>query len=301
LKTIKRTGLGKAAFFELRYEDDGETEKPDFVLNKEPYRAAQVLIAMENFGCGSSREHAPWSISDFGIRCIIAPSFADIFFNNCFKNGMLPITLTKDKVEELMKDAEAQKKLTIDLPEQKIIRESGEAMPFDVDAFRKNCLINGLDDIGLTLQKKDAIDTYEAQRVERFPWLEGRSRGSAELRVCATKGATFYVRIARGFFAGLPATPDRPERPPASEVLISATGAAIERAVRTAQEVEASGDATIARVKTDFVRAPGSERQPCVPQVMITLEAKPKAEAVQPVGGQAAGEDCGCDSKKTDW
>lgn len=300
LKTIKRTGLGKSAFFELRYEDDGVTEKPDFVLNKEPYRSAEVLVAMENFGCGSSREHAPWSINDFGIRCIIAPSFADIFFNNCFKNGMLPITLTKDKVEELMKDAEAKKKFTIDLPGQQIIRESGEAMPFDVDSFRKHCLVNGFDDIGLTLQKQGAIASFETKRGDRFPWLEGRQGGSAELRITAAKGSSYYTRIAKGFFAGLAATPDRPERPPATQVVISATGAAIERAVRTAQEVEASGDATIGRLKTDFVRAPGSERQPCVPQVMITLEAKPKAQAVAPVSGQV-GEGCGCDSKKTDW
>jgi len=301
LKTIKRTGLGTAAFFELRYEDDGETEKPDFVLNQEPYRTAQVLIAMENFGCGSSREHAPWAINDFGIRCIIAPSFADIFFNNCFANGMLPITLTKDKVEELMKDAEAKKKFTIDLPGQQVIRESGDTFPFEVDSFRKDCLINGLDTIGLTLQKSSFIESYEAQRLERFSWLEGRRGDSAELRVCASKGSNYYVRIAKGFLAGLPETKDRPERPPASEVVISATGEAIERAVRAAQEVEASGEATIARVKTDFVRAPGSERQPCVPQVTITMKAKPKAEAVATVTSQVSGEGCGCDSKKTDW
>merc|ERR1719181_2561209 len=134
LKTIKRTGLGTAAFFEMRYEDDGVTEKPDFVLNKEPYRSAKVLVAMENFGCGSSREHAPWALNDFGIRCIIAPSFADIFFNNCFKNGMLPIALPKDKVEILMADAEAKLPLSVDLPKQEVRRQNGEAIAFEVDS-----------------------------------------------------------------------------------------------------------------------------------------------------------------------
>merc|ERR1719401_1671464 len=141
LKTIKRTGLGVSAFFELRYDDDGVTEKPDFVLNQDPYRAAPILIAKDNFGCGSSREHAPWSLFDFGIRCIIAPSFADIFFGNCFKNGMLPIKLPGDKVEELMVDAEAKKRITIDLPAQKVIRECGTEIYFEVDSFKKHCLI----------------------------------------------------------------------------------------------------------------------------------------------------------------
>lgn len=303
LKTIKRTGLGTAAFFELRYEDDGVTEKPDFVLNQEYYRTSNILVAMENFGCGSSREHAPWSINDFGIRCIIAPSFADIFFNNCFKNGMLPIKLPKEKVEELMVDAEAKKKLTIDLPAQSIIREGGETMSFDVDQFRKHCLINGLDDIGITLTKVAVIDKFEASRRELYPWLEPAPGGkdSAEVRVSTSKGSNFYARTARGFLNGLPATADRPERPPASEVVFSATGAAIERAVRAVLELQASGDAVIESTRTGLVHAPGGSGTANVPQVVIRMRPAPRGQALQPVSVQG-NDGCDCkDTKKTDW
>jgi len=170
LKTIKRTGLGVAAFYELRFDDNGQ-ELPDFVLNKEGYRDSKILVAGNNFGCGSSREHAPWAINDFGIRCIVSTGFADIFFNNCFKNGMLPIVLDKDTVRTLMDDAEAGKELEVDLPSQTITRASGDKIAFEVDAFRKKCLIEGLDDIGLTLQKADKIDTFEKKREDSFPWL----------------------------------------------------------------------------------------------------------------------------------
>src|SRR5262247_4297699 len=154
LKTIKRTGLGKHLFNELRYDENGN-EKPDFVLNKPAYRKAQILVAGENFGCGSSREHAPWALLDFGIRCIVAPSFADIFYNNCFKNGVLPIALPKEIVDELMEDAEkgANAVMTIDLATQTITRPDGGKVHFELDSFRKHCLMNGLDDIGLTEQK----------------------------------------------------------------------------------------------------------------------------------------------------
>jgi len=175
LKTIKRSGLGVSAFFELRYAEDGKTENPDFVLNQEPYRQAQVLITLENFGCGSSREHAPWALKDFGIRVIVAPSFADIFSNNCFKNAMLPLVLPKAQVEELMRDSEAKKKITVDLENQQVIREDGSSFAFEVDSFRKHCLLNGLDDIGLTLQKTDRIDEFEGIRSARYPWLDGPS------------------------------------------------------------------------------------------------------------------------------
>eukprot|EP00401_Gymnodinium_catenatum_P036121 CAMPEP_0117623494 /NCGR_PEP_ID=MMETSP0784-20121206/88676_1 /TAXON_ID=39447 /ORGANISM="" /LENGTH=760 /DNA_ID=CAMNT_0005427447 /DNA_START=50 /DNA_END=2332 /DNA_ORIENTATION=- len=172
LKTIKRTGLGKSAFFEIRYKPDG-SEEPEFVLNREAYRNAKIMVCGENFGCGSSREHAPWAINDFGIRCLIAPSFADIFFSNCFKNGMLPIVLPKDVVRVLMDDASALRQFEIDLPSQKITRDSGETIYFDVDSFKKHCLINGLDDIGLTMEKAGNIDAFETMRSERFPWLDG--------------------------------------------------------------------------------------------------------------------------------
>lgn len=175
LKTIKRSGLGVAAFYELRYEADGKTEIADFVLNREPYRQAEVLITLENFGCGSSREHAPWAIKDLGIRVIIAPSFADIFSNNCFKNGMLPLVLPKEQVEELMQDAEAERRVSVDLESQQVIREDGTHFTFEVDSFRKHCLLNGLDDIGLTLQRTDDIDQFEDVRSSRFPWLDGPS------------------------------------------------------------------------------------------------------------------------------
>jgi 3-isopropylmalate/(R)-2-methylmalate dehydratase small subunit len=165
LKTIKRTGLGKNLLHGLRYNDDG-TEKPDFVLNQDKYRGAEILIAGENFGCGSSREHAPWALLDFGIRCIIAPSFADIFHGNCFKNGILPIALPPEICEQLMNDAALgpNARLTIDLENQVVVRPDGTKIPFEVDAFRKHCLLNGLDDIGLTLAHAPAIDAYEARQ-----------------------------------------------------------------------------------------------------------------------------------------
>jgi len=174
LKTIKRTGLGKDLFSSLRYNDDG-TEKPDFVLNQPKYRGAEILIAGENFGCGSSREHAPWALLDFGIRCVIAPSFADIFHNNCFKNGILPIALPPEICAELMNDAALgpNARLTIDLENQVVVRPDGRKIPFEVDAFRKHCLLNGLDDIGLTLAHATAIDAYEARQPAWQPAING--------------------------------------------------------------------------------------------------------------------------------
>ncbi len=172
LKTIGRTGLGKALFDELRFRPDG-SENPDFVLNQPAYRNAKILVAGENFGCGSSREHAPWALLDFGIRCVIAASFADIFYNNCFKNGILPIKLPKDIVDHLMDDAKkgANARLTIDLAEQTIERPDGEKIRFEIDAFRKHCLMNGLDDIGLTLGKQAAIDRFEERARLSQPWM----------------------------------------------------------------------------------------------------------------------------------
>jgi 3-isopropylmalate/(R)-2-methylmalate dehydratase small subunit len=171
LKTIARSGLGKALFDEMRYRQDG-SENPDFVLNKPAYRSAKILVAGENFGCGSSREHAPWALLDFGIRCVIAPSFADIFFNNCFQNGVLPIKLPAETVALLMDDAQkgANARLTIDLATQTITRPDGSTVSFDIDPFRKECLLNGLDDIGLTLQKETAIAAYEAKQRTTAPW-----------------------------------------------------------------------------------------------------------------------------------
>ena len=174
LKTIKRSGLGKNLFDEMRYTTNGEEIK-SFVLNKDPWRNSKIIIAGDNFGCGSSREHAPWALEDYGFRTIIAPSFADIFFNNCFKNGMLPIVLDEATVEELFRDV-AQNEgytLTIDLEKQQIIRPNCEGIAFEVDAFRKHCLLNGLDDIGLTLQHADDIRAYEAARKQREPWVFG--------------------------------------------------------------------------------------------------------------------------------
>ena len=168
LKTIKRTGLGTALFSEMRYKDDG-SENPDFVLNQPAYRKAEILVAGDNFGCGSSREHAPWALLDFGIRCVISTSFADIFYNNCFKNGILPIKVTPEQLDMLFDDAErgSNATLTIDLANQTIKGPDGGEIAFEVDAFRKHCLLNGLDDIGLTLEKVAAIDAYEArQRAE---------------------------------------------------------------------------------------------------------------------------------------
>jgi len=172
LKTIQRTGLGTALFDELRHNPDG-SENPDFVLNQPAYRKAQILVAGENFGCGSSREHAPWALLDFGIRCVISESFADIFYNNCFKNGILPIKVPQSVVDALMDDARkgANARLTIDLERQVIVRPDGEEVHFDLDPFRKHCLLNGLDDVGLTLQKEQAISSFEAKRRQSQPWL----------------------------------------------------------------------------------------------------------------------------------
>ena len=172
LKTIKRTGLGRNLFDEMRYGKDG-AEIPGFVLNQPAYRQAKILVAGANFGCGSSREHAPWALLDFGIRCVIASSFADIFFNNSFKNGILPIVLPQQQVDLLMDDARkgANAVLTVDLESQTITRPDGQKISFEVDPFRKHCLLNGLDDIGLTLQKQDKIDAFEAQRRLSQPWL----------------------------------------------------------------------------------------------------------------------------------
>jgi len=172
LKTIKRSGLGVNLFDEMRYDDNGE-EIPDFVLNKPQYREAEILVAGDNFGCGSSREHAPWALKDFGIRCVIAPSFADIFYNNCFKNGILPIALPQDQVDVLMKDAEkgANARITVDLEEQTVTMSDGDSFAFEVDSFKKHCLLEGLDDIGLTLEKVGAIDTFEARASAERPWV----------------------------------------------------------------------------------------------------------------------------------
>jgi len=172
LKTIQRSGLGKNLFDEMRYDAEGN-ENPDFVLNQPAYRKAQILVAGENFGCGSSREHAPWALLDFGIRCVIAPSFADIFFNNCFKNGILPIVLPQEQVDLLMDDAErgANAVVTVDLENQVITGPDGGEVRFEVDAFRRHCLLNGLDDIGLTMEKGEAIDAYEARQAATTPWL----------------------------------------------------------------------------------------------------------------------------------
>jgi 3-isopropylmalate/(R)-2-methylmalate dehydratase small subunit len=172
LKTIKRSGLGVNLFDEMRYDREGN-EIPDFVLNQPQYRDAQILVAGDNFGCGSSREHAPWAIKDFGIRCVIAPSFADIFHNNCFKNGILPIVLPQEQVDVLMKDAEkgSNARMTIDLEGQTVTTSDGEKFPFEVDAFKKHCLLNGLDDIGLTLEKGAAIDSYEDSLNQSRPWV----------------------------------------------------------------------------------------------------------------------------------
>ena len=175
LKTIKRDGLGKSLFHELRYTPDGK-ENPDFVLNKPAYRKAQILVAGENFGCGSSREHAPWALQDFGIRCVISTSFADIYYNNCFKNGILPIKVSKADLDKLMDDAQrgANAVITVDLEKQEIRGPDGGCVKFDVDPFRKHCLLNGLDDVGLTMQKQDAIDGYEAKQKAGQPWLYGK-------------------------------------------------------------------------------------------------------------------------------
>ena len=170
LKTIKRSGLGKNLFHELRFDIQGNI-KNDFVLNWDPYKKATILIAGDNFGCGSSREHAPWSLLDFGFKCIIAPSFADIFYNNCFKNGILPIRLDQEKVNILMTEAKNKNQLTINLDQQKIILAGENVIEFNIDPFRKKCLVEGLDDIGLTLQKKDKISKYEESIKSSQPWI----------------------------------------------------------------------------------------------------------------------------------
>jgi len=181
LKSIKRTGFGKNLFDELRYEDEGQPDqectgrplREDFVLNQAKYAGSSVLLARRNFGCGSSREHAPWALDDYGFRVVIAPSFADIFFNNCFKNGLLPIQLSEESVEQLFQEVgnEDGYALSIDLEAQTVTTPSGTSFSFDVDDFRKHCLLNGLDDIGLTLQDQDAIKSYEAERQQSAPWL----------------------------------------------------------------------------------------------------------------------------------
>ncbi len=172
LKTIKRSGLGVNLFDEMRYNQDG-SEKPDFVLNKPAYRNAEIIVAGDNFGCGSSREHAPWALADFGIKCIISTSFADIFFSNSFKNGLLPIVLPQDQVDLLMADAEKGEnaRMSIDLEAQEITTSDGQVIPFEVDAFKKHCLLNGLDDIGLTLEKKSAIESFEKVSEQARPWV----------------------------------------------------------------------------------------------------------------------------------
>lgn len=172
LKTVKRTGLGISAFYNIRYNDDG-SEKPDFTLNKPEYKGANILITGENFGCGSSREHAPWALLDMGLRCIVAPSFADIFYNNSFKNGILPIVLPQDQVDALMQEAKENPDsvFDVDLEKQTITRGNKYSFSFDIDPFRKHCLLNGLDDIGLTLQKKSSIAAFERQDKEKRPWV----------------------------------------------------------------------------------------------------------------------------------
>ena len=168
LKTIKRTGLGAGLFSEMRYRDDGSLN-PDFVLNKPAYSKAQILVAGDNFGCGSSREHAPWALLDFGIRCVISTSFGDIFYNNCFKNGILPIRVAQEDLDKLFDDANrgANATLTVDLPNQEIRGPDGGTVKFEIEAFRKHCLVNGLDDVGLTMEKKSSIDAYETKLKER--------------------------------------------------------------------------------------------------------------------------------------
>ena len=171
LKTIKRTGLGSGLFSEMRFNEDG-SENPDFVLNKPAYRDAKIIVAEDNFGCGSSREHAPWALMDFGVRCVISTSFADIFFNNCFQNGVLPIRVSREDLDKLMEDAErgANATMTIDLEAQEIHGPDGGVVKFDIDAFRKHCMLNGLDDIGITMQKDKGITSYENNLAKDRPW-----------------------------------------------------------------------------------------------------------------------------------
>ena len=172
LKTIKRSGLGKNLFDEMRYDDNG-AERPEFVLNQPAYRRAEIIVAGDNFGCGSSREHAPWALLDFGIRCVVSTSFADIFFNNCFKNGILPVVLPQEAVDELMDDARKGEnaRITVDLESQTVTGSDGKTYHFEVDPFKKHCLLNGLDDIGLTLEKASAIDSFEGKAATLRPWV----------------------------------------------------------------------------------------------------------------------------------
>lgn len=170
LKTIKRTGLGKSLFFEMRYDNDGNPIS-DFILNNKPFDQAKILVAEKNFGCGSSREHAPWALLDFGIKVVIAPSFADIFFNNCFKNGILPIVLSEDKIKELAALSEKQVAIEVNLDEQKITKGDNQPFEFDVDPFRKECLLNGYDDVALTLKKENKIQTFIENNKNLTPWL----------------------------------------------------------------------------------------------------------------------------------
>jgi len=169
LKTIKRTGLGKNLFFEMRYDDNGN-EINDFVLNKNPFNKSKILIAGKNFGCGSSREHAPWALLDFGITCVISSSFADIFYNNCFKNGILPIILNDEKIKELSEYADRKEEISIDLKEEKIVYGNNE-INFKIDSFKKKCLLEGLDDIALSLKKSDKIQSFEKNLKDRKPWI----------------------------------------------------------------------------------------------------------------------------------
>ena len=169
LKTIKRTGLGKSLFYEMRYDENGKKIK-EFVLNKEPYNNSSILLAGKNFGCGSSREHAPWALLDFGIKCIIAPSFADIFYNNCFKNGMLPVVLDEKKIEELVQYSKRKENIEINLTEQQIIF-GNKRIEFEIDSFKKECLLNGLDDIALSLEQSEKISSYENQLKKNKPWV----------------------------------------------------------------------------------------------------------------------------------
>ena len=170
LKTIKRTGLGKNLFDEMRFTPEGD-ELPDFVLNRAPYRDAKILVAGDNFGCGSSREHAPWALLDFGIRAVISTSFADIFYNNCFKNGILPVQLAREAVDYLMHDAEQGLEVAIDLANQTVTGSNGKVFEFEIDPFRKHCLLSGLDEVGLTMERGVAIQTFEAGQREQLPWL----------------------------------------------------------------------------------------------------------------------------------
>ena len=170
LKTIKRTGLGKSLFFELRYDEQGNPIK-DFVLNQDPYTSSKILIGEKNFGCGSSREHAPWSLLDFGIRVVVAPSFADIFYNNCFKNGILPIVLKDEQIKELAKLSKSHKEITVNLEDQKIEKGDNQPFDFEVEEFRKECLINGYDDIALTLKKSSDIESFIDKNKSKTPWL----------------------------------------------------------------------------------------------------------------------------------